>query len=203
MSKVYIYLFENTDKLDDNFVVDNLYKLPAFRQEQCNRYRQEADKKACILSYLLLEKGLRKKYGIDRPVSFIYNEYGKPYLKEYPHIFFNISHCKSGVVCALADAEIGVDIQDVRPFDIDVARRVCSENELRLLSESDNPARLFCKMWTEKESHAKARGIGVAGVLKCDLAREGFKSFESDNYCITLSVKDDCICDYEVIYEIK
>jgi len=44
---------------------------------------------------------------------------------------------------------------DIRPYDPAIARRVCSEGELRLLSEVADPSRLFCRMWVARESYAK------------------------------------------------
>ena len=183
-------MFEDLAGLDDKFIIKNISDLPLFRQEQCAGYRQDIDKKTCIISYRILAKGLREQYGIETAGDFIYNQYGKPYLRDYPRIFFNISHCKTGVVCALADIEVGVDIQDIRPFDIDVAQRVCSENELRMLSASDEPAKLFCKIWTEKESYAKAEGISVSDVLRQDFPKSRIICWETANYCMTLRCKE-------------
>ena len=186
MNKINIYLFDKVDSLDGGFINKNLHRLPMLRQQQCIKYRNIINKNACIIAYLLLEKGLKEQYGIVEPIAFIYNEYGKPYLKDYPHIFFNISHCKCGVICAIADFEIGIDIQDIQPFNIDIVRRVCCENELRQLSESDNPARLFCEIWTKKESYAKAKGISVADILKHDLPDTGYFKREYKDYNISL-----------------
>ena len=186
MNKVYVCLFDNMDSLDKNFFTDNLYRLPKFRQEQCAQYRQKTDKRNCVLAYLLLEQGLWEQYSIMTPISFKYNEHGKPYLSNIPNIFFNISHCKSGVVCALADFEIGVDIQDIQPFDIRIAQEVCSEKELQQLADSDNSLRLFYKIWTEKESYAKAKGVSVAEVIKQELPPSGFSYIESTDYFLTI-----------------
>ena len=174
------------DSLGDDFAADNLHRLPAFLQRQCAKYRQKSDKNACILAYLLLEKGLRERFSVVTPIEFIYNERGKPYLRDAPHVFFSLSHCKCGVACAMAEFEIGVDIQDVRPFDFDIARRVCSWNELRQLSEADDPARLLTKMWTKKESYAKARGASVADILRLDLPEDVFFVWEKSDYYLSL-----------------
>ena len=186
MNEVYIYLFDDFDRLDNNFADKNIHRLPAFRREQCAKYRQDADKNACIIAYLLLEKGLREQYGVTRLPTFTYNEHNKPYLADTPHIYFNLSHCRRSVICALADFEIGADIQDVRPYDAVVARRVCSDEELRQLAQCDNPARMFCGFWVKKESYAKANGIGIASVLKRELPNSGFVTWESEDYCISL-----------------
>jgi len=176
-------------KLSDipgGFLEESIHKLPRFRQKQCNRYRQESDKINCVISYFLLLMGLSERYGIDSSVEFIYNEYGKPYLRDYPHIFFNISHCNGAIACALDDFEIGVDIQDVQEFDRKVAEKICTETELNELAVSDNPARLFCKMWTARESYAKAMGIGIAGVLKCDFDKSHLIQMDFGDKCLSL-----------------
>ena len=188
MNSINIYLYDDMVSLKDDFIAENLINLPKFRQEQCNRFRQYHDKRNCILAYTLLMQGLKEQYGITDPISFVYNEYGKPYLYEYPHIFFNISHCKSGVVCALAEIEIGIDIQCIRPFDWKVAQRVCSKSELLLLKEADNPEHLFCKLWTRKEAYAKSTGVCLSSVFQTDFTnfeKVGFETWEEDDYCIS------------------
>jgi 4'-phosphopantetheinyl transferase len=191
MDKVHLYLFDKYETLPDGFVAENLFLLPSARQAQCLRYRQAIDQQNCVIAYLLLQQGLREQYGIVDQVTFAYGANGKPYLKDYPHIFFNISHCKYGVVCAIAGFEVGVDIQDVRPYDPAVARRVCSEDELRLLSKSEDPAQLFCRLWTARESYAKMLGCGIAEVLKKDIPAEGVFCLEANQYCLALRCKSN------------
>ena len=184
--KVHVYLFDELDSLSAGFAAENIQRFPTFRREQCSKYRQVADKNTCIIAYLLLEKGLREQYGVTEPPAFTYNEYGKPYLTDTPHIFFNFSHCRRGVVCALADFEVGIDMQDIRPYDEVVARRVCNGDELRQLAQCDDPARLFCSFWVKKESYAKANGLGIAAVLKHELPDSGFVTRAGEYYLISL-----------------
>jgi 4'-phosphopantetheinyl transferase len=40
------------------------------------------------------------------------NQYGKPYLKEYPNFNFNISHSGEYVLCAVDDKSIGIDVEE-------------------------------------------------------------------------------------------
>jgi len=193
MHRVHLYLFDQLAALPENFVAEHLHLLPAFRSEQCAHYRQTVDQQNCIIAYRLLLQGLRELYGITDQVVFAYGKHGKPYLKEYPHIFFNISHCRHGAVCAFGDFEIGVDMQDVRPYDPAVARRVCSEGELRLLSEADNPVRMFCKIWTARESYAKMLGCSVADILRQDLVLEDIAYLMDDHYYLALCRKNHAI----------
>ena len=199
MSKACIYLFNDMDSLGVSFINRNLHRLPASRQERCVKYRNEADKQACVLAYLLLEKGLSEQYGVSRPPEFDFNNHGKPFLRDSPHIFFNFSHCRFGVACALSDIEIGVDIQDIRPFDMDLARRVCGSEELMQLSDAGDPALLFCKIWARKEAYIKAQGISVAHILKRDLSSSEFVEWENKDYCVALSAKGESrINDVEI-----
>lgn len=186
MNKVQAYLFVDMDRLPKSFAEQNLCRLPVSRQERCAQYRRQTDRNACVLAYMLLYKGLSEQFGIAQPPEFIFNEYGKPYLRDTPQIYFNFSHCKLGVICVLADFEIGVDIQDIQPFDMGVAQRVCSNDELRQLSESDNPSKLFCRIWTKKESYAKAHGISIADVLRADNFPNRFLYRESEDYYISI-----------------
>lgn len=186
MHNIYVYLLDNFNGFDETFITRNLDRLPAFRREQCLQYRYPGDRIRCIASFLLLEKGLREQYGITQQVSFVYHSCGKPYLRECPERYFNISHCKNAVVCALSELEIGADIQEPRPYDHRLTKRVCNDKELQQLAASDDPARLFCEMWTKRESYAKARGISVTDVLQKELPEYGFWSLEKTEYYLSL-----------------
>ena len=181
-----IYLFDEIDSLGDDFVQNNLSALPRFRREECARYQQEFDKKACVAAFLLFKYGLRERFGIAEQVTFDYSEHGKPYLREFPDVQFNLSHCKKAVVCALSDSDVGVDVQDVRSLNMNTVRRTCSESEISQINESENPDRLFCKFWTQKESYAKAKGVQLTSVFKQDLSSEEFYTFEHSDYFLTL-----------------
>jgi len=204
MNDIYLYLLDNLDSFNDDFIddfIDEYFpKLPRFRQEQCIRFRQKHDKRNCILAYMLLELGLKEQYGKTTPISFIYNKHGKPYLYEYPNIFFNISHCKDGVVCALAYIEVGVDIQNIGVFDWNIARRVCSKAELLMLANANNPTSLFCKLWTKREAYAKSMGVGLASVFQLDLENVEFLEWNNGDYYISLFAREEWkLCSQKLI----
>ncbi len=109
----------------------------------------------------LLRRALLDEYGISGDLNFYFGVCGKPYLLDYPDVFFNISHCNVGAACAVSGREVGIDMQDVRPVSEKVAKRVCTEAELAKLAASENPERLFCKMWAIKEAYVKLRGSSM------------------------------------------
>lgn len=156
-----LYLFNQYEQLSEKFMNRALLVLPNDRRTRAQHYRQEIDRKNSIVTYLMLQYALRECFGI---AAFRVNfpEYGRPYLPEYPHIHFSISHCKEGCAVAVAHKPIGVDIQEIRPFSWSVAERVCCESELAQLEKCADQEKCFTKMWTIKESYIKMIGQGLS-----------------------------------------
>ena len=95
-----------------------------------------------------------------------YNEYGKPYLPNGPE--FSISHCRAGVAVAIDDKTIGIDMETIRPYKEDLARKVMNDNEMKMIDEAsqEDKAVLFTQLWTRKEAVLKLRGTGIIDDLK-------------------------------------
>lgn len=156
-----LYLFDEYEQVTEEFIIRALPFLPENRRTRALRYRKIIDRWNCVITYLMLQYGLRECFGITS-FELEFGEHGKPYLPEYPDVHFNISHCDAGCAVAVADCPVGVDIQDVRPFSWDIARQVCCERELAELIESVDQEKLFTKMWAMKESWVKMVGAGIA-----------------------------------------
>jgi 4'-phosphopantetheinyl transferase len=62
---------------------------------------------------------------------------GKPFLPDYPNIYFNMSHSGKYSVCAFSQNECGVDIQEIYPVNIRIAKRVFHQNECIRLEKTD------------------------------------------------------------------
>ena len=155
-----IYFCKNDENLFDRPEI--LKYLPEKRQEKANKLKMSADKNNAVIAWLLLVYALKN----PRLPDFSYYENGKPYFKEFPDIHFNISHCKQGVVCGVSNKEIGVDIQDIRPFNLSLAKRVCNSYELEFLNNAKNKEYEFIKLWTKKEAILKQSGTGIYGGIK-------------------------------------
>lgn len=136
------------------------------RLEKACRYRFEILKRESVIAYLLLCHALKEEYGITSPPEFEYMETGKPVLCGYPDIHFNISHCRKGVACILDSKPAGIDIEEIKPLDVEVAGNVLSEEEYNSILGSDAPETDFTVLWTRKESFLKMTGEGLAGNLK-------------------------------------
>ncbi|MHC5211448.1 MAG: 4'-phosphopantetheinyl transferase family protein [Planctomycetota bacterium] len=99
-------------------------------------------------------------------LQFAYSEYGKPTLvaSDPPPPHFNLSHSHGLAALAISDgAELGLDIEAIRPLKEDIAGRFFSSREvagLRALDEADQlPG--FYRCWTRKEAVLKALGDGL------------------------------------------
>ena len=160
-----LYLFDQYEQLSEQFIVHALQFLPENRRARALRYRRTIDRWNCVITYLMLQYGLRECFGITS-FEMAFGEYGKPYLPEYPHVHFNMSHCDAGCAVVVADCPVGVDIQNVQPFSWDVARHVCCEHELAELEKRTERDRLFTRMWTLKESYGKLTGEGIVYEMK-------------------------------------
>lgn len=121
---------------------------------------------------LLLRRALREQYGIDcgdgRKPDLMEGAHGKPYLREYPQIQFNISHCMGLAVLAVGDCSVGIDVEYVRPYREPLLKRVLSAAELRQMEAAGEAGReeLFFRFWTLKESYVKAVGCGITVPLQ-------------------------------------
>ena len=111
-----------------------------------------------LLDYALFDYANIKDY------ELYYNKYGKPYLKD-SNIYFNISHTRNLVICAISDKEIGVDIEKLVYNEL-VSKRILNQKEYSILLNSKCKEEIFTIMWTSKESYVKMLGIGLEYGLK-------------------------------------
>ena len=98
-----------------------------------------------------------------------------------PEIFFNLSHCRETVVCAISDQPVGVDVELIRPYKESLARYTMNDDELSAIESSPDPARTFIRYWTMKEAALKLIGTGISNDLKTVLSRPDlrFETVES------------------------
>jgi 4'-phosphopantetheinyl transferase len=109
-------------------------------------------------------------------LRFEYGPVGKPALAGGGPVRFNVSHSdRYGLVAMTDGAEVGVDIERLRPLrDMDaLAERVFSPAERAALERvaADQKLDAFFAGWTRKEAYIKARGegIGLLGAIEVAL----------------------------------
>lgn len=130
---------------------------------------------------VLLKRLLREEFGIDlsdevEPIGR--EDGGKPFLRNHEGVFFNISHSKEYVACAVGDVPMGIDIQYHKTANISkMARRILSETEWESFEGADEGAKMFYHFWAKKESFLKFTGEGIRREL-IKLAYEGCRFLE-------------------------
>lgn len=132
-----------------------------------------------LLRYAFLQEG----YGIDawQQVEIAEGIHGKPYLKAYSTFQYSLSHSGEWVACAVDTMPVGIDIQEMKPWKITLAKRFFHKEEYnRLLalqeSDMDRQTREFYSMWTAKESAVKWSGRGIGGGIRQLLTDADYKS---------------------------
>ena len=139
--------------------------------EKFHKHKKEKDKKQELIAGYLLKEYLN----VEKDEQLVINKEGKPALRN-GDIYFNLSHSGKYVVLAVADQEIGVDIERIRPYHEATARKVFSQgirNQLSELSGEDKD-RLFTRRWTELEAKLKVKGIGFSKEWKNEKDKEYF-----------------------------
>jgi 4'-phosphopantetheinyl transferase len=151
--------------------LDRLRHTLSFNElERAARFRVEGAARRFVVARAVLRSVLGRATGVDpADVVFAYGEHGKPHLAA-TDLSFNASDTGDFVVVALASAELGVDIEVLRPLARQerLARRICTERELEAfmaIPEAQRDAALL-RLWTCKEAALKALGTGLSGGVK-------------------------------------
>lgn len=131
------------------------------------RYYGHADRIRFITTRGTLRKLLADKLPV-RPetLNIVTNDYGKPNLKDFANIAFNVSHSGSYALIALSTvSEVGVDIER---YDRRIDVRSLSEIVLTSLERKYpfETTEAFIQKWVAKESALKALGVGIANHLQ-------------------------------------
>ncbi|MBQ7525760.1 MAG: 4'-phosphopantetheinyl transferase superfamily protein [Abditibacteriota bacterium] len=153
--------------LTDDISTEKLYNASApNRRAKADALRPESDKRLSLAAGLMIKKLIG-----DIPINT--GDHGKPRAEG---VFFNYSHSGDVVMFALADCEVGCDVQKIGDVRLGAAKRAFSEEELAAFTAEGDPEKqkaLFFKLWTMKESVVKMTGAGFAG---------GAKSFSAADY---------------------
>lgn len=139
------------------------------QKEKAYHFKNEKDQtRSLISSYLVnqLSKEELKK-----------NEMGKPFYQNGP--FFNISHSGKYVIMAVANNEVGVDIEENIEKNMDMLLKIFNEAEAKMIKEHAD----FYYLWCAKESLIKCMGSSISKVKEVpSLPLNGLKTFKGIDY---------------------
>ena len=172
-----IEIYDDMAQITEEEILHLLPLVSDERREEALKYKHLFGQFACLKSYVMLRE-LLEQQGLTHPFRFGYNEHGKPFLKDYPKVHFNLSHCKNGIAVVVCDQPVGIDIESYRNVSDSLLKYTMNEEELRIIHESDDPIRTFTEYWTKKEAVFKLRGTGIThdlhGLLQGDEQVETF-----------------------------
>ena len=117
--------------------------------------------------------GLREilaKYIHQSPQEIMFDKTvsGKPILKKFPELYFNLSHSEDIALCAISNNPVGIDVEYLdKDFDfINIAKRFFGPSEV-VKNKLD-----FFRLWTQKECYLKSQGKGVSAGLDIEIPKE-------------------------------
>lgn len=136
--------------------------LPDWRKKLLDKISDPQQRLLSLGAGLLFTHALAE-LGIDaKAESIILGEHGKPLLRDRPELHFSLSHSGHMIICALADAPVGCDVQSTARASVRIASRFFTPREQQLVSESDDPSDTFVGLWVKKESYVKMTGQGIS-----------------------------------------
>lgn len=141
--------------------------LPKEGREAVLRYKTAKGSQRNLLGELISRKIIQQKSSIPtQEIHFKKTKKGKPFLNNSP-IHFNISHSGDWVVLAVADMDVGIDVEKLRNINYRVATRFFSKGENAALKQLEgiDKLKLFFDFWTLKESYLKLLGTGLTKSL--------------------------------------
>ena len=164
--------------------------------EKYQKHKRETDKKQeLIAGYLLKEYSVynpRAVVSVENDAQLVMNKNGKPMLVD-ARKHFNLSHSGKYVVLAIADQEVGIDIERVRPYHEATAKKIFSSEIQNAMSElcGEEKDRIFTQLWTELEAKLKVKGIGFSKEWENEKAKEYFIETRCiDEYYVSLATEE-------------
>jgi 4'-phosphopantetheinyl transferase len=200
-----LYFLKIDENIDEDIFTHLLSLTSIEKQHKINQFRFDVDKKLSLFSHILSQYIACQTLNVTiNELHFANNEYGKPYLISYSNFHYNISHTRNAIVVGVSNKPIGVDIEKIKHYDLKIAERFFTENEINyILSDSQNQDKLFYEIWTKKEAYIKSVGKGLAIPLKSfdvlsDELKERIGTFQIDDYKISVCSENKFILDHIV-----
>lgn len=140
------------------------------RKAKALRFRHFKDQNRSIATGLLEAYVFCKIIGVpSRTYVVEKGPEGKPYLRDYPDIHYNISHAGDWIVCGIGNRPLGIDVESTDKYTERVVTRFFQREEVQdILSETNVETRkdMFTEYWVMKESFMKLSGGGFSIPLK-------------------------------------
>ena len=147
--------------VDDRTLAHFESLLTANELARVSRFRFAADRRRATVSRGALRERLAARLGGD--LDIVDGNGEKPRLRSGA-LEFNVSHSGALIALAIADAAVGIDLEQLRPMGDasgQVASRYFSRDEFSRVRQAANRDEEFFSIWTAKEAVVKAIGTGL------------------------------------------
>lgn len=185
---------------------EDLLKLLQLNAEE-KRYYDSFKGSQRILHWLSSRVLLRTLIDTSEYINLEVDEYGKPYLVNFP-FYISLSHSGDyAAVIISKNVQVGVDIELIGPRIEKIVTRFLSEEEQGFISTSERLAHLYA-CWSAKESAFKWYGKGqlpfIGGLVIAPFRYQQEGNFQleliKENYRIPLMVSYESLNGYLLTY---
>ncbi|WP_111289649.1 4'-phosphopantetheinyl transferase family protein [Bacillus safensis] len=173
--KIFAIQLQHLDEINARQQIDRLKLfVSSEKRAAADRFRFLIDARRTLLGEVFVRQMIHDMY--EMPVDQIVFETegnGKPVVRQLPSFHFNLSHSGDWVVCAVDNAPVGIDIEEIKPIDLAIAKRFFSADEYEdLLSQpAERQEAYFFHLWSMKEAFIKLTGKGLSYGLSSFTAR--------------------------------
>lgn len=149
----------NIHDITEDAFTQQLSRVPKGLRNEVTRFHFLKDQKFRLFGKLIVEQ-----FHLSHSMAFHWSrwqlsKYGKPFLTG--GLNFNISHSGDYVCVAFSNKDVGIDLEQITPIDLDSVLQYLHEDEREYISEAKIPNEAFFKVWTRKEAFLKAKGCGL------------------------------------------
>jgi 4'-phosphopantetheinyl transferase len=142
-----------------------MHSVSEERRAKVQSFIKPEDAARGLIGEALIRAVVRSKFNMpNHQIVFTTERYGKPVVAGLPSFHFNIAHSGRWILCAVDAAPVGIDIEEIKPVTLDIAKYYFSPEEYRWLMDKQEPQRTSCfyDIWTLKESFIKWIGQGLS-----------------------------------------
>lgn len=184
ITMVKVYYADYSRRLSPDLFSRYMESAGALLNGNLSRYYHWQDQHAHLYGKLLLRKALEDAGVPLSSLHLRYTSYGRPCLDNAPD--FSISHSGSMAVCAISYAgTIGIDIEEIKPVEIDDFTSVFTKTEWKTIYTSANTNYWFYHFWTAKEAALKAKGTGLQWSMEAVSVEENTARIGSEEWQLT------------------
>lgn len=160
-----LYVVDIEESITNGQYTEWLDKITDDQRTRITQFRFAEDAKRTLYGDILVRHLICQRLHIEnKDIVIERNAYGKPFLRGYPVFCYNISHAGKWVICAVCDQQVGVDIEQIKPINLEVAKRFFTKNEYNeiMVEPKINQLNTFYHLWTANESYIKYIGKGLS-----------------------------------------